>query len=155
MDDISQLTHTPAKNECRGSMRRLAVALSVGVSILGLSLCHVPERLSAAVIVECLCAVGYSHLHFTTATSFCVDGYGYHVGWTCTPCVLLLCGIPLLWFRQQSALRYFVVCTVFCTCASLLIFIGVACSIVIHQCGVSWKWIHYPQLAVIYSGGLR
>lgn len=138
------------ENTCSGTSRLWIVGGLGG--ILGLlELCSLPESLMAIAIYGGLSMIGYDHLHFVNGTTLCVNHQVYVIEWFCTPVVLSLCSMTLLWFARQRPREYLVTCVVVVQIATILVLGGTIGSIWLHSRGVSWIVAHYPQAITVYT----
>ncbi|UCC31407.1 MAG: hypothetical protein JSU86_03850 [Phycisphaerales bacterium] len=138
----------------RGGVARLSAAFAVSSLTAIPWFVGVSESYSTWAILTGLKMSAASDAHLLGATSFVVGHEGYEVDFWCTPSVLPLCGIALLWFAQQRPLAYLLTCVGFTVLSGMLIFGSTVLSIHLHQRGVDWVWAHYPGAILVYSSSL-
>ena len=115
--------------------------------ILGIS-----EEVSAEVIAATLRVSGIQGVHFVAPAVFVVRDSAYEIEFWCTPSILPLCGIVLLWFARQRPLIYLLTSAGFTVLSGVLVFGNTVLSIHAHQRGVDWLWAHFPGAILVYSG---
>lgn len=131
---------------------RLFVAMALVCALLIPWALGLSEEWSTKAIVSGLRATGFDDCHLVAPVRFIAGHHGYEVDFWCTPSILPICGIALLWFARQRAWVYLLTCTVFTVSAALLVFGNTVVSAHLRERGVDWVWAHYPGAILVYGG---
>jgi len=81
-----------------------AVVVAGAIGVLELSGADVVCTAQACACV--LKILGLKHVRYEAPTCVYVGEQGYEIIWSCTPSVLSICGLSLLWFARQRVLRF-------------------------------------------------
>ncbi len=135
-------------------LARLAVGFTTSSLVFVPWLLGSSEAYSARIIIFFLKVSGFVEVLTLDETLFVIGQKGYQIDFWCTPSVLPLCGIALLWFAQQRVWTYLATCIAFTISSALLIFASTVASIHLHQGGMDWTWAHYPGAILVYTGTL-
>lgn len=130
---------------------RFYIALAVAATVLTPHMLGVSERLTARLLVVGLRAAGLKAVRQPTATQVESASGRYTVGPECTPTVLSLCGIAVLWFARQPPRQYLLTCLIFMAVATCVIIGSDVLSVCLHQRGMTWAWAHFPTAIVAYT----
>ena len=122
-----------------------AIAAGVLAGAMGvLELSGASEVCIAQAGARVLKILGLKDVEYEATACFYVGEQGYEVIWSCTPTVLSICGLSLLWFARQPVLRYCSTCLLFLLVVTILILVNLITSVRLHLSGMSWVTAHYP-----------
>ena len=133
-------------------MKRFLLGVLIMVSVVSPALSGAAGRWTAAGLRFGLHIINVKEIRIGELLVVAVGRWTYEVDWTCTPTVLVACGIMLLWFAKQKPAAYFFSCVLFAVISTFFLLLSKIVSIWTSE-SLGWPWdeTHFTIEILVYS----